>query len=718
MDRLDGSRSGFLLLATGLTWAGAVVGRWWGDGPTGTWWTAGWVALLVAVLAVGRLRPPAWFLVGLALAGAFSGLSSASRERAILELETPAGAIVARVRLVTDPRPGEFGWWALAVADPPEAGRPPAAPMLLAFESAPAGVAGERARVSGERRSRSGHARGRPYSGVVDVDHLEPLPGGEAPWWSVGNGVRRRALERLHGRGPGRALLAGFLVGDTSGVGEADLEALRRTGLTHLVAVSGSNVALFLTMVVVAAGPLAAGPRRRAVVGMAALVVMVVATRWEGSVIRAAVMAGLVLAGRIGGWALDPITALGTTVILVVVTSGHLATDVGFILSVVATMGVMVGARRLAPLFPGAVGSLLAVSLGAQAAVAPVILSVFGTMPLLAPLTNLAAVPVVGVASAIGAVGVATGWEQVIALAATGADFVLWVARLGAGWPQIGWPGFFLAATLMAVAARPRLRPAVAMAAGLLIAVSLIGGGNLAGPAAVVLDVGQGDSILVRSGSGRHLLVDGGPDPALLEAKLSAYGVEGIDLVVLTHVHADHASGLAAVFGRRRVASVWLPGPPHVTPASRRIAEMVESLGLPAATAPVGEVIRWDDLVIEVLGPRRRYASPNDQSVVLRIGAAEGPRLLLTGDVEVFAQRDLAGLEAEYLKVPHQGGATSDLEWLAEVGAGEALISVGPNDFGHPSDEVIRELEDAGARVRRTDREGDLVVSLAADGSR
>jgi competence protein ComEC len=718
VGRLAGSRSGFVLLAAGLTWSGSVAGRWLGNGPTGTWWAAGWVAVLLAVVVAGRFRPPVWILVGVALAGAFAGLSSASRERAILEFETPSGPIVAGVRLVTDPRPGDYGWSALAVADPSEAGRPPAVPMLLAFESAPAGVAGERGQVRGERRSRSGLARGRPYSGVVDVDRFEPRPGREAPWWSVGNGVRRRTLERLHDRDPGRALLAGFLVGDTSGVGDADLEALRRTGLTHLVAVSGSNVALFLTMVMVAAGPLAAGPRRRAVVGMVALVVMVVATRWEGSVIRAAVMAGLVLSGRIGGWALDPITALGTTVILVVVSAGHLATDVGFTLSVVATMGVMVGARRLAPLLPGAIGSLLAVSLGAQVAVAPVILTVFGSMPLLAPLTNLAAVPVVGVASAIGAVGVATGWEPVIALAAMGADFVLWVARLGAGWPQIGWPGFFLAATLIAVGVRPHLRPPVAMAAGLIVAVLLAGGGSIAGPAAVVLDVGQGDSILVRSGSGRHLLVDGGPDSALLEAKLSEYGVEAIDLVVLTHVHADHATGLAAVFGRRQVASVWLPGPPHVTPASRRVAEIVESLGLPTAAAPVGEAIRWDDLVIEVLGPRRRYASPNDQSVVLRIGRPDGPRLLLTGDIEVFAQRDLGDIEAEYLKVPHQGGATSDLEWLAEVGAGQALISVGPNDFGHPSDEVIRELEGAGAQVRRTDQDGDLVVSLAGTGSR
>src|SRR5690606_19580280 len=128
-------------------------------------------------------------------------------------------------------------------------------------------------------------------------------------------------------------------------------------------------------------------------------------------------------------------------------------------------------------------------------------------MPLLAPLTNLAAVPVVGVASALGAVGVATGWEPVIALAATGADFVLGVARLGAGWPQIGWPGFLGVLILVVPALQPRLRPAVAVTMGVVVAFLLSGGGGLEGPAAVVLDVGQGDSILVKSGSGHHLLV-------------------------------------------------------------------------------------------------------------------------------------------------------------------------------------------------------------------
>jgi competence protein ComEC len=296
-----------------------------------------------------------------------------------------------------------------------------------------------------------------------------------------------------------------------------------------------------------------------------------------------------------------------------------------------------------------------------------------------------------------------------------GADLVLLVARLGAPWPQIAWPGALALTAIGLVASRPKARPFLAVAGGLLVTHLLLGGSaDLIPPAAVVLDVGQGDAILVVSGEGSAMLVDGGPDPALLERKLASYGVTRLDLVVLTHVHADHATGLSAVLGRRPVGVVWLPEPPHTTPASRRIADTVEALGIPSTTAPVGEVLTWDDLLIEVLGPVRRYASPNDQSVVVRITGPGGRRLLLTGDIEVHAQRDLAGVEADVLKVPHQGGATSDLDWLVEVGAEQAVISVGPNDFGHPAPGVVGALAEAGAEVTRTDEVGDVVIDLGS----
>lgn len=713
IDLHIGSRSWPALAAAAVTWAAAATGRWWG-----AWGLA--ILAAVAGSAVARSRHRRLLVVILVIAGAgwWSGVASSERDAAILAYNSSAGPISARMRLLGDPRSGQHGWWVLAVADPPEPGRPPAIPMLLSLPDEPAAGAGEYLWVEGDRATRVGTARGDPYSGVVRVDATARMNVSVPPWWAAGNGVRWRALERLEGRGPTRALLAGFLVGHTRELPEADLEAMRRTGLTHLVAVSGSNVALFLMLTLVAAGPLAAGPRRRALVGIAALVVLVVATRWEPSVVRASVMAALVLAGRVGGWALDTATALAVTVIGVVVVFGDMSTDVGFTLSVLATLGVMAGGNLTVESLPRPVTTTLGATIGAQVAVSPVLLTVFGSMPLMAPLTNLVAVPVVAATTVVGAIGVAVGWEPLISLATAGSAIVLGVARLGAGWPQIGWFGLALAAATLALGTRRSLRPAVSIAgAGAVAAALLSGQMALPRPGAVVLDVGQGDAILVASGDGRTALFDGGPDPARLEEKLSAYGVASLDLVVLTHVHADHAAGLLAVLGRRPVGELWLPSGPHSTPAARDVLQLVESTGVRAGPAPVGRTVSWGELQIEVLGPVRRYASPNDQSIVVRLGVPDGPKLLLTGDIETHAQADLAGVTADILKVPHQGAATSDPDWLAEVGAGWAIISVGPNDFGHPAREVVAALEASGARVSRTDRSGDVVVALSAGAS-
>jgi len=215
----------------------------------------------------------------------------------------------------------------------------------------------------------------------------------------------------------------------------------------------------------------------------------------------------------------------------------------------------------------------------------------------------------------------------------------------------------------------------------------------------------------VSGGEGRFLLVDGGPDPVLLLDKLAAYGVNGVDVVVLTHVHADHATGLTGLVGRVPIAEVWANTEPHVSSASTDLFDTLGAYGIPLVKPSIGQFLQLGQARVTVLGPLRRYASPNDQSIVLMI---EGPgrTAVLTGDVELVAQSELDGIRADVLKVPHQGGATSDPEWLASVGAELSVISVGPNDFGHPALSVIEVLENAGSTVVRTDLAGDVVVPL------
>jgi competence protein ComEC len=140
------------------------------------------------------------------------------------------------------------------------------------------------------------------------------------------------------------------------------------------------------------------------------------------------------------------------------------------------------------------------------------------------------------------------------------------------------------------------------------------------------------------------------------------------------------------------------------------VAEQIRS-GAEVGTPMVGTVGHIGSFTVEVLAPVRRYASPNDGSLVVRI-VAGGTSVLFSGDIEAIAQADLGPLPADVLKVPHQGAATSDLTWIRDSMPRVAVISVGGNDYGHPSPEVIAALEAGGAIVYRTDRDGTVTLRL------
>lgn len=614
----------------------------------------------------------------------------------------PAGRVEFDAVLITDTVDGRYGNYALAqtLGDV----------VLLDLAGFDELEAGERVRVGGVADGRVGQARGQWHSSGITVRELDRLAPTSAPHLAVGNAVRIRVMERLEPLDDGRALLAGFLIGDTSGVAPADEEAMRLAGLSHFVAVSGSNVALFLALLYLATGPLSMGPRRRAMIGLIGLPVYAAATRFEPSVMRASVMASIALLGRLFGVSLETWQLLSLAVVAVLAFDPGLTDSVGFQLSVAATAGVVVGGRW--PTSGGKVARALLVTIGAQVAVAPLLLFHFGSVPVFSPLANLVAAPLVSAATVAGAVGVAgAGW--LIPPAAFLAELVLSLARGSAVWPQAdaAMAGGMALAGLVVWRFRSMRLPAGVAASVLAVSVALGGSPSLPTVGAVVLDIGQGDAVLLHGGEGRFALVDGGPDPVALVGKLRSYGVTQLDLVVATHSHADHVEGLEEVVRQWSVGEMWASFEPHRTEGSADLLAVAGKMGLRVRAPPIGEMRTLGELTIEVLGPRRRYKSTNDQSIVLLV---TGPArtLLLTGDIELIAQQELAGVTADVLKVPHHGGATSDPDWLEAIDADLALISVGTNTFGHPVPWVVELLKSSGAAVRRTDLDGDLPVDL------
>lgn len=706
----SGASAGACALAA-LAWGGAAAGR--------RFWLLVPLLAAAAGAAVGWRRRRWWLpAAAVVVAAGVSGALAAGREQAVLAAVLPSGRLVAAGVASTDAvperegerfvlRPGHLavpgGWQAWS------------GPRLAVIGPAAGIVAGERVAVEGTLRPGGFFTRSGPVAATVRARRVERLGPATDPLFATGNLLRRRVLAGVdaYGERPAAALLAGFLIGDESGLSDGDAEALRRSGLSHFVAVSGSNVALFLAAWWLAAGPLGWGPRRRAVLGLAGLALFVVVTRWEPSVVRAATMAALVLGGRLVGRAVDGWFALGGAVTSLLLVSGELAVDAGFQLSVAATAGVLAGGGLWRHRRPRWAWVALGATVSAQAAVAPLLLVHFGAVPLFAPLTNVVAAPLVAAATSVGGIGVVTGATPLTGVGLLLADGVLSVARFGRDLPQLGWAGVVvLGATAVVSVARPGLRPVLALSGALAVAaVTLPSGGPPEGPEAIFLDVGQGDAVLLWGPAGEVILVDGGPDPAVLRRSLLDRGVRRIDLLVVSHPHADHLSGLAGITGWAAVGRLWHGG---------REGEAVETLlgemaaaGVPVEVPRVGWQARVGCFTLDVLGPVRRYESPNDASLVLRVTAA-GTTVLLPGDVEAVAQADLGPLPSDVLKVPHQGAATSDLRWLAASAPGLAVVSVGPNSFGHPAPEVIAALEEAGAAVRRTDLEGDVVILLGA----
>jgi competence protein ComEC len=738
-----GLGAGRALLAVGLAGLGAV-------GATArrarrTW--AVWTGIPVAFLALGA----GW------------GAVHDARIRASPPARLAGRSVEVWATLQSDPEPGGFGWSADArteVLFPGTAGWPEALRVsaLILVESdgevPPLGV-GDRIAASGYLDAPSGRfgsfLRRRGYAAALSSRDVRFRAPPASPLLRAARAVRGTLQRSLRATLPDReaALVMGLALGDTSRLDPAVVDEFRATGLSHLVAVSGANVAMFLAPILGLVGLFGLGLRWRFGVGVGSVAFFVLLTGAEPSVLRASVMTGFALLAVLLGRPRSPPAILGGSVLALLAMDPTLAYAIGFQLSVAATVGMVLLSGPLARglrFLPGPMALAAAATLGAQAAVTPVLLFHFGVVPTVTLPANLIAFPAVSPAMMLGLGAGAAGlvWEplgRTLGLAAMVPLRYLEVVaeRLARSpLPSITSPGGQLGALVLGLAAvaalgwwlhsgrRPSRRALVAL--GVALPVFVWSGAVRAGPptalTAVFFDVGQGDAALVRSPAGATVLIDGGPDPYIAAGKLAALGVRRIDLLVATHSHADHVVGLPAVLRRFAVSLAVDPGCGEDSPFYADFVEAVRRAGVPFRHPREGQTLIVGDLRLEVLGPatcfRGTESDPNNDSLVLRM-VYGGVSILFTGDAEKPAQQQLlehesARLVADVLKVPHHGGATSLDEFLADVHAVVAVVSVGqPNRYGHPVPEVLQQLTRDGMRVFRTDRAGDITIRLPGD---
>lgn len=605
------------------------------------------------------------------------------------------------------------------------------------------------------------HLLGRAVTLVAqDIDVVA-----SAPAVQQAAGVVRAALrDAVAGRPADQAgLVPGLVVGDTSGVPSDLDQAMRDSGLAHLTAVSGGNVAV-VVLVVLGAVRLAGLRRGRIQVLVVALGVAayVVLARPEPSVVRAAGMAGVVLLAVLVDARVRALDALGMSVGALVLLDPFLSLSVGFAMSVLATAALVLLAERWAPAEPGAglarrlarvVLALVAVSAAAQLAVAPLVVGIGGGVPVGGLVANLLAAPAVAPATALGLVAAVVGvvappLASVVALPACWAvGWVALVARFTADragvlpWPA-GWEGALSLTAVLALASAAlllarRTSPVVLRGA---VAILLAGGVLLLSPPTavprgaawpppgwqvVMCDVGQGDAVVLAAGPGSAVVVDAGPDPRTVDRCLTRLGITRVPIVVLTHFHADHVEGLPGVLRGRSVGVVVVS--PLAEPAGEevRVRRWLAPTGTPVRVAGAGD--RWTvgELGLRVVWPTRllrgQGSDPNNASVTL-VGSVDGTSVLLGGDLEPAAQEAVlaSGLvgRVDVVKVPHHGSPKQAPGWVRGAAARIGLIGVGlDNDYGHPAPATLAAYRAAGVLVGRTDLDGDVAVVRDAAGT-
>ncbi|MEO9095792.1 MAG: ComEC/Rec2 family competence protein [Microbacteriaceae bacterium] len=587
-----------------------------------------------------------------------------------------------------------------------------------------------------------------------------PRVTGRPPWYlGWANALRSSFVSAAHTLpGDGGDLLPGLAIGDTSAVSVTLDAAMKSTSLSHLTAVSGANCAVIIGLIMIAGAALGIPRRWRIGGALVVLVGFVALVTPQASVLRAAVMAALVLTALAGGRNLRGIPVLALAVIILLTVDPWLCRNYGFLLSVLATAGLLVLVRPLGAILsrwmPAALAIVIAIPLAAQIACQPVLILLNPAIPVYGVLANLLSEPaaplatVLGLAACLLVPAVPSLGHAAALLAWLPSAWIAAVARFFTALPgsQAPWlPGAVGVALVAGVIAlglfavlggnrRPRMRRGAAIALALVLLVYT--GGfvtdqvvrQLARPSQwqiAACDIGQGDAVLVRS-AGRIALIDTGPDPVLLQKCLSELGIARIQLLVLTHYDLDHVGGTSAVFGRVDRAMVGPISDAHDT----KLRQALAASGAQVDEVAQGETGTLGELGWRVLWPPVRLGGVqpgNDASVTVTFhgaGTCASGCLssIFLGDLgnepqaRVLAANRIGPMDV--VKVAHHGSADQNPRMYQQVRARVGIIGVGVhNDYGHPTPKLLGILAAVGTTAERTDRQGMILVSPGPRGT-
>ena len=572
----------------------------------------------------------------------------------------------------------------------------------------------------------------------------------------------RAWIREIVGRRVGRhsrqsaAIVTAILIGDRAGL-DADVERrLQEGGTYHVIAISGGNVAVLAGLALALARFARVSVRVGAVLAIALLVAYGYVAGGGPSVARATLAAVLYLAARVLDHRAPAANTLAVAVVVALLRAPLDLYDPGLALSYGATLALILGAdagttrlfrrRSNVPAVVRAAAGLAIATICAEIAVLPLSALAFGRVTIAGLILNFAALPLMAVVQTAGIAVLVS--DSFLPLLAALSAYIAHVSAAGvigstslldvAPWltwrvpaPAIVVLVIYYGACAVAIANRRARTPALAIAActGIIIAAPPLPPGPQRSELVVtILDVGQGESILLAMPDGRHVLVDAGGTPGssfdiggrVIAPALTTLGVRRLSTFALTHPDPDHIGGAPTILREFRPIEVWegVPVPPHAARRDLTVQAASRSLGWRRLHA--GRRLAFGPVEIAVLHPPppdwERQRARNDDSLVLdvRYGAVS---ILLTGDVSRDVERlivpSLRPARIRILKAAHHGSATStDASLLGACRPHAVIFSAGRgNRFGHPAPDVLARTRAAGAQIFRTDQDGAITIS-------
>lgn len=547
--------------------------------------------------------------------------------------------------------------------------------------------------------------------------------------------------------------LTAELTGDKSAMDDGDYLAMQETGLAHLFAVSGLHCAFLVTLLALL---ISRRQRLLCAVTIPLLLFYMVMVGMSPSVVRACIMQIFLLIAPLFRRGSDPLTSLAAALLVILLCNPFAAASVSLQLSFSATLGMVLLSPRLYKLLTGwykgkcrplrtalcFVAANLSATLSAVVFTAPLTAWYFRIFVLVAPLSSLLAVPAAGWSFMAAFVTVLLGFVWLPLASLLGwiswalVRYILWIANGMMSWryhavyftnPYLIYWLLFLYAAFIGCAATPdgKRKYLLASALSVLTLTAAIWVNRqdyqYGVLTALTLDVGQGESVILTSG-GETALVDCGSsnsykDPGGLAADmLHSMGVRELSAVVVTHYHADHTNGLYEVLRRIPVQTVYLPDIEDEYGVRERLVSLAEEKGAQVTYVTKETADTLGDTVLTIYPPVQSGGDLNELGLTALASAGDFD-LLITGDMSGSTEKKLVETYAlpdiEVLVVSHHGSRySSNIRFLKSVTPEAAVISVGDNNYGHPSEETLQRLLAVGADIWRTDQQGTIRITV------